>query len=229
MPPAARRQTSTAALLVQRSTEADAARPSTAEPSAPATEDIDQADRLDNRAAAEYVSHIFSYFQRVEPLYRVAPSYMAKQVGPGCCDAAPALPLAMRLTLRPAGVQTDINEKMRAILVDWLVEVHFKFKVGTPAPELLRAHLPWRLTASVWTQLLPETLYLTCSIIDRFLEKKGVLRKRLQLVHTWPPSRTAAVTSVLTAGRHAWSGTSWLPLLVTACLGGVVASRWAVR
>lgn len=33
-------------------------------------------------------------------------------------------------------------------------------------------------------QLLPETLYLTCSIIDRFLEKKGVLRKRLQLVCT---------------------------------------------
>ena len=34
----------------------------------------------------------------------------------------------------------------------------------------------------VCLQLLPETLYLTCSIIDRFLEKKGVLRKRLQLV-----------------------------------------------
>ena len=26
-------------------------------------------------------------------------------------------------------VQTDINDKMRAILVDWLVEVHLKFKV----------------------------------------------------------------------------------------------------
>jgi hypothetical protein len=25
--------------------------------------------------------------------------------------------------------QADINEKMRAILVDWLVEVHLKFKV----------------------------------------------------------------------------------------------------
>ncbi len=25
--------------------------------------------------------------------------------------------------------QTDINDKMRAILIDWLVEVHFKFKV----------------------------------------------------------------------------------------------------
>lgn len=27
-------------------------------------------------------------------------------------------------------LQTDVNEKMRAILVDWLVEVHLKFKVG---------------------------------------------------------------------------------------------------
>lgn len=26
-------------------------------------------------------------------------------------------------------VQPDINEKMRAILIDWLVEVHLKFKV----------------------------------------------------------------------------------------------------
>lgn len=26
-------------------------------------------------------------------------------------------------------MQTDINEKMRAILIDWLVEVHLKFKV----------------------------------------------------------------------------------------------------
>lgn len=39
--------------------------------------------------------------------------------------------------------QNDINEKMRGILVDWLTEVHLKFK------------------------LLPETLYLTVNIIDR--------------------------------------------------------------
>lgn len=41
--------------------------------------------------------------------------------------------------------QTDITEKMRAILIDWLVEVHLKFK------------------------LLPETLYLTVNVIDRYL------------------------------------------------------------
>ena len=44
--------------------------------------------------------------------------------------------------------QQDINEKMRSILVDWLVEVHLKFK------------------------LVPESLYLTVNLIDRYLEKE---------------------------------------------------------
>ena len=36
---------------------------------------------------------------------------------------------------RAAIVQSDINDKMRAILVDWLVEVHLKFKVcAQPIP-----------------------------------------------------------------------------------------------
>ncbi|CDF37309.1 unnamed protein product [Chondrus crispus] len=54
--------------------------------------------------------------------------------------------------------QCDITIKMRAILVDWLVDVHEKFK------------------------LLPQTLHLTINIIDRFLAVKPVLRKKLQLV-----------------------------------------------
>jgi cyclin B len=41
--------------------------------------------------------------------------------------------------------QIEINEKMRAILIDWLIEVHLK--------------LDW----------MPETLYLTMKIIDRYL------------------------------------------------------------
>lgn len=54
--------------------------------------------------------------------------------------------------------QVEINEKMRGILIDWLVEVHLKFK------------------------LMPETLYLTCNLIDRYLSIRNVTRKRLQLV-----------------------------------------------
>ena len=54
--------------------------------------------------------------------------------------------------------QVDINEKMRGILVDWIIEVHLKFK------------------------LLPETLYLTVNLTDRYLEKTQISRTRLQLV-----------------------------------------------
>jgi cyclin B len=54
--------------------------------------------------------------------------------------------------------QTDINEKMRAILVDWLIDVHIKFK------------------------LLPETLFLTVNITDRFIERNVIARQKLQLV-----------------------------------------------
>jgi hypothetical protein len=54
--------------------------------------------------------------------------------------------------------QSDVNEKMRAILVDWLIEVHFKFK------------------------LLPETLFISINIIDRYLEIKGIKRQKLQLL-----------------------------------------------
>lgn len=54
--------------------------------------------------------------------------------------------------------QTDINEKMRSILIDWLVEVHHKFK------------------------LVPETLYVTVNLIDRYLAAKPVTRNKLQLV-----------------------------------------------
>ena len=54
--------------------------------------------------------------------------------------------------------QTDINERMRAILVDWLIEVHHRL------------------------MLMPETLYLTVYIIDLYLSMENVLRKELQLV-----------------------------------------------
>lgn len=54
--------------------------------------------------------------------------------------------------------QPDINEKMRAILIDWLVDVNVKFR------------------------LVPETLFLTVNLIDRYLTKNKVTRNKLQLV-----------------------------------------------
>jgi cyclin B len=54
--------------------------------------------------------------------------------------------------------QPELNSMMRSILVDWIIEVHMKFR------------------------LLPETLYLCINIIDRYLSHVEVPRKRLQLV-----------------------------------------------
>ncbi|CAM9224722.1 unnamed protein product [Chrysoparadoxa australica] len=54
--------------------------------------------------------------------------------------------------------QSDINSKMRAILIDWIVEVHLKFKLS------------------------PPTLYLACHLIDRYCMLETVHRNKLQLV-----------------------------------------------
>lgn len=54
--------------------------------------------------------------------------------------------------------QPSLNSMMRSILVDWLVEVHMKFR------------------------LIPETLYLCVNILDRYLSRVEVQRQKLQLV-----------------------------------------------
>jgi cyclin B len=54
--------------------------------------------------------------------------------------------------------QADVTSKMRMILIDWLLEVHLKYR------------------------LCPETLHLTVNLIDRYLSRKQITRKRLQLV-----------------------------------------------
>ena len=57
-----------------------------------------------------------------------------------------------------AFIQKSITGRMRAILTDWIIDVHSKFK------------------------LLPETLYLAVNIMDRYLEKESVQRQNLQLI-----------------------------------------------
>lgn len=54
--------------------------------------------------------------------------------------------------------QTDINEEMRSIVIDWLVDVHRKFKMRM------------------------ETLFITISIMDRYLEKNQIRKEIFQLV-----------------------------------------------
>jgi hypothetical protein len=55
-------------------------------------------------------------------------------------------------------LQNEISPKMRTILLDWLVEVHKKYKFRR------------------------ETLFLTVSLIDRYLSRCLITRRRLQLV-----------------------------------------------
>lgn len=49
-------------------------------------------------------------------------------------------------------LQTDINQKMRGILLDWIVDVHLNFK------------------------LQAETLFMCCNLIERYLEKVAIPR-----------------------------------------------------
>ena len=54
--------------------------------------------------------------------------------------------------------QKDINNRMRAILIDWLIDVHLKYK------------------------MVPQTMYISVNLIDRYLSKNETNRMKLQCV-----------------------------------------------
>ena len=91
--------------------------------------------------------------------------------------------------------QLDINERMRAILIDWLIEVDFVHQaVLTLQPSNYFIFLTFSLNAAnniclgfllqvhMKFELMDETLFLTVNIIDRYLSRHRVMRKHLQLV-----------------------------------------------
>ncbi|XP_038717134.1 G2/mitotic-specific cyclin-2-like isoform X2 [Tripterygium wilfordii] len=94
--------------------------------------DIDSCDKKNPLAVVKYIDDLYDFYRKTEASGCVSPSYMLQQF--------------------------DINERMRGILIDWLIEVHYKF------------------------DLMEETLYLTVNLIDRFLAVQPVVRKQLQLV-----------------------------------------------
>ncbi|SMQ46097.1 unnamed protein product [Zymoseptoria tritici ST99CH_3D7] len=94
--------------------------------------DLDTEDMDDPLMVAEYVHEIFDYMKELEISTMPNADYMDNQ--------------------------GELEWKMRGILVDWLLEVHTRFR------------------------LLPETLFLAVNIIDRFLSCKVVQLDRLQLV-----------------------------------------------
>lgn len=93
---------------------------------------VDVKNMDDELYVSVYASGIFKDMHEKENKYPLDPDYMTRQV--------------------------DITDRMRAILMDWLVDVHMKFKV--------------KLT----------TLFLTQNLIDRYLDQYAVARDKLQLV-----------------------------------------------
>ena len=94
-------------------------------------EDIED-EQWDTSMVAEYGDEIFDYMRDLETRMAPNPRYMDQQ--------------------------TEIQWSMRAVLMDWVIQVHQRFN------------------------LLPETLFLTVNYIDRFLSCKIVSLGKLQLV-----------------------------------------------
>ena len=66
-------------------------------------EDIDAADGDNPQLCAEYVKDIYEYLRHLEQEYAVQADYLAAPAG--------------------SKVKPEINGKMRAILIDWLIQV----------------------------------------------------------------------------------------------------------
>ncbi|KAK4683426.1 G2/mitotic-specific cyclin 2, partial [Tremellales sp. Uapishka_1] len=94
--------------------------------------DLDAEDEGDPSMVSEYVVDAFKYLMEIEDATMPNAYYMEKQ--------------------------TELQWKMRAILMDWIIEVHSKFR------------------------LLPETLFITTNLIDRFLTKRVISLIKFQLV-----------------------------------------------
>ena len=94
-------------LLAARSEEAMATRKAPVSAASPCP-DIDSADKGDPLFASEYASDIFSYYRRVEPLYRVAPDYMTRQVRlRSCMDLLGVLEVSLIIVVHADGHQRE--------------------------------------------------------------------------------------------------------------------------
>lgn len=94
--------------------------------------DLDQQDSNDPFRLGVYAKEIYEYLHSTQHRFQPVHGYMQ--------------------------FQTDISERMRAILIDWLIEVHFKFRLSA------------------------ETLHLTVNVLDRYLQSNRIERTALQLI-----------------------------------------------
>lgn len=97
-------------------------------------DEVDVHDLGSSRYCAEYISDVMATYEELEEDedFKIYPFYME--------------------------TQTDLNEKMRELLVDWLCQVHTKFHLSA------------------------TSFFYGISILDRFLCKTNVKRDKLQLV-----------------------------------------------
>jgi len=93
----------------------------------------DKAEIKDPLAVAEYSQKNFENMKDQEQEYMVDPNYISK-------------------------VQTEIRDTSRAFLIEWIIDVHRKFR------------------------LKPECLYVTTHIIDQFLSRKKIHKNQLHLL-----------------------------------------------
>uniref|UniRef100_A0A8C7BLY8 G2/mitotic-specific cyclin-B1 n=1 Tax=Neovison vison TaxID=452646 RepID=A0A8C7BLY8_NEOVI len=96
-----------------------------------AVNDVSAEDGADPNLCSKYVKDIYAHLRQPEEEQAIRPQYL-----PG----------------------RKVTENMRAVLIDWVVQVQMKFK------------------------FLQETMYMTISIIDRFMQNNLVPKKMLQLV-----------------------------------------------
>ncbi|XP_027909431.1 putative cyclin-B3-1 [Vigna unguiculata] len=96
----------------------------------------DNLPSIDNESnqfeVSEYVDDIYQYYWVTEARNPALANYMS--------------------------IQTDITAHLRGILINWLIEVHFKF------------------------DLMPETLYLTITLLDQYLSLVTIKKTDMQLV-----------------------------------------------
>uniref|UniRef100_A0A023FW41 Putative cyclin b n=1 Tax=Amblyomma parvum TaxID=251391 RepID=A0A023FW41_AMBPA len=109
----------------------------------PGVPDIDAGDSREPQLCSEYAQDIFDYMASLEVRWPVQAKFLR--------------------------LQPSVTPEMRAILVNWLMQVHNRF------------------------QLLPETLFLTVSLVDRFLQEQSVSRSKLQLL---------GVSALFTASKY---------------------------
>lgn len=118
-----------------------------------AIRDVDADDYDNPMLCSEYVKEIYKYLRQLEVIFfttQIAPISVV------CSPLSPGLSLQVEQNVRASFLQGhEVTGNMRAILIDWLVQVNLKFR------------------------LLQETMYMTVGIIDRFLQVGGESRALL--------------------------------------------------